>query len=130
MAFIEMTVEGIGMDATDNPLILLRDAEGQTSINIWVGPIEAISIQRGLDDATSVRPMTHDLMANVLQECGIELVRVTINDFEEGVYFASLHLQSANGTREIDARPSDAIALSLRAKVPILVSDKVIQKTK
>ena len=128
MTFVEMTVEGIGIDPSDNPLILLRDAERQTLVNIWVGPKEAVSIQRGLDSAPSVRPMTHDLMTNVFQECGISLVRVTLNDFEEGVYYASLHLQSGNGTHEIDARPSDAIALALRAKVPILVSEKLIQE--
>lgn len=128
MALIEMTVEGIGMAPSDNPLILLRNADSQALLNIWVGPIEAISIQRGLDSTPSVRPMTHDLMANVFQECGISLVRVTLNDFEEGVYYATLHLQSEKGTHEIDARPSDAIALALRAKVPILVNEQLVHK--
>lgn len=132
MAMIEMTVEGIGIDPSNNPLVLLRDAERRVFVPIWIGPAEAVSIQMELDSKQPQRPMTHDLMATVLRELGAKLVRVTVNDFADSVYYASLHLQigrSANNLHEIDARPSDAIALALRTQAQILVSDEVAQKT-
>ncbi len=132
MTMIEMTVEGIGIDPSNNPLVLLRDAERKVFVPIWIGPAEAVSIQMELDEKTPQRPMTHDLMTNVLRELGATLVRVTVNTFADSVYYASLHVQVGRNTdnlQEIDARPSDAIALALRAKAQILVADDVAQKT-
>ncbi len=132
MTMIEMTVEGIGIDPHNNPLVLLRDAERKMFVPIWIGPAEAISIQWELDHRQPQRPMTHDLMTNIFQEMGIRLLRVTVNEFTDQVYFARLHLQIGNEeaqVQEVDARPSDAIALALRANCQILVSDDVAQKT-
>ena len=132
MTMIEMTVEGIGIDPQNNPLVLLRDAERKTFVPIWIGPAEAISIQWELDHRQPQRPMTHDLMTNIFRELGVRLIRVTVNDFAEQVYYARLHLQIGPGEdniQEVDARPSDAIALALRAECQILVSDEVAQKT-
>jgi bifunctional DNase/RNase len=132
MTMIEMTVEGIGIDPQNNPLVLLRDAERKTFVPIWIGPAEAISIQWELDHRQPQRPMTHDLMTNIFRELGVRLVRVTVNDFAEQVYYARLHLQigpNEENIQEVDARPSDAIALALRAQCQILVSDEVAQKT-
>lgn len=132
MAMIEMTVEGIGIDPQNNPLVLLRDAERKMFVPIWIGPAEAISIQWELDHRQPPRPMTHDLMTNVFRDLGIRLVRVTVNDFTDQIYFARLHLQIGSEeteVQEVDARPSDAIALALRANCQILVSDEVAQKT-
>ena len=132
MTMIEMTVEGIGIDPQNNPLVLLRDAERKTFVPIWIGPAEAISIQWELDHRQPQRPMTHDLMTNIFRELGVRLLRVTVNDFAEQVYYARLHLQigpSEDNVQEVDARPSDAIALALRAQCQILVSDEVAQKT-
>jgi len=132
MALIEMTVEGIGIDPSNNPLVLLRDAERKVFVPIWIGPAEAVSIQMELDAKQPQRPMTHDLMANILRDLGIKLVKVTVNDFSESVYYASLHLQigrNEENLHEVDARPSDAIALALRTQARILVSDEVAQKT-
>ena len=129
---IEMTVEGIGIDPSNNPLVLLRDAERTVFVPIWIGPAEAVSIQMELDEKQPQRPMTHDLMTNVLRELGATLVRVTVNDFSDSVYYASLHVQigrNSENLQEIDARPSDAIALALRAKAQILVADDVAEKT-
>ena len=129
---IEMTVEGIGIDPSNNPLVLLRDAERTVFVPIWIGPAEAVSIQMELDEKQPQRPMTHDLMTNVLRELGATLVRVTVNDFSDSVYYASLHVQvgrNSDNLQEIDARPSDAIALALRAKAQILVADDVAEKT-
>jgi len=132
MAMIEMTVEGIGIDPQNRPLVLLRDEDRKTFVPIWIGPAEAISIQMELDNRQRPRPMTHDLMANIFRDLGISLLKVTVNDFSDQVYYASLHLQVGEGEKdvqEIDARPSDAIALALRAKCAILVSDAVAEKT-
>jgi bifunctional DNase/RNase len=132
MAMIEMTVEGIGIDPSNNPLVLLRDQERKMFVPIWIGPAEAVSIQMELDSKTPQRPMTHDLITNILQELGAKLIRVTVNDFADSVYYASLHLEMGrgeNGLQEIDARPSDAIALALRTNAQILVADDVAAKT-
>lgn len=129
---IKMTVEGIGIDPQNNPLVLLRDEEHKTFVPIWIGPAEAVSIQMELDSRQPPRPMTHDLITGLLRELGVELVKVTVNDFERSVYYAKLHLrigQNADHVQEIDARPSDAIALALRAQCAIWVSETVVDKT-
>lgn len=129
MPMIEMTVEGIGVDPSNNPLVLLRDAERKVFVPIWIGPAEAVSIQMELDDRHPQRPMTHDLISNILSELKAHLVKVTVNDFSDSVYYASLHLQLAKDEmREIDARPSDAIALALRSQAQIFVSEDVAEK--
>lgn len=133
----KMTVEGIGIDQQNNPLVLLCDEEHRTFVPIWIGPSEAMSIQMELDSRQPPRPMTHDLIANILREMDVRLVKVTVNDFEKQVYYATLHLESLQNrneqmreqVQEIDARPSDAIALALRAQCQIWVSDQVIEKT-
>ena len=131
MAMIEMIVEGIGIDPSNNPLVLLRDKERKTFVPIWIGPAEAMSIQMELDNKQPPRPMTHDLIANIFNDMGIRLVKVTVNDFTDSVYYASLHLQleqNEDRVQEVDARPSDAIALALRAQCQIWVSDLVAEK--
>jgi bifunctional DNase/RNase len=131
MAMIEMIVEGIGIDPSNNPLVLLRDKERKTFVPIWIGPAEAMSIQMELDNKQQPRPMTHDLIANIFHDMGIRLVKVTVNDFTDSVYYASLHLQlgqNEDRVQEVDARPSDAIALALRAQCQIWVSDSVAEK--
>ena len=132
MAMIEMTVEGIGIDPQNNPLVLLRDEERKTFVPIWIGHGEAAAIDMELQSKQPQRPMTHDLIANVFRELDIRLVQVSVNDFSEQVYYAKLHLQmgrNEDAIREVDARPSDAIALALRARCPILVHDSVAAKT-
>ncbi|MBV9470571.1 MAG: bifunctional nuclease family protein [Abitibacteriaceae bacterium] len=132
MAMIEMVVEGIGIDPHNQPLVLLRDTDRKTFVPIWIGPAEAVSIQMELDNRQSQRPMTHDLIANIFRELGIRLVKVTVNDCTDKIFYAKLHLQvgqSEDSIQEVDARPSDAIALALRAPCQILVSDSVAQKT-
>lgn len=131
MTMIEMVVEGIGIDPQSQTLVLLRDEERTTFVPIWIGQPEAISIQMELDKKPSPRPLTHDLMSNIFRELNIRLVKVTVNDFADQVYYASLHLQLPGDSQlqEIDARPSDAIALALRAQCRILVAAQVAEKT-
>jgi bifunctional DNase/RNase len=127
---IKMSVEGIGIDPQNNPLVLLRDENSKTYVPIWIGPAEAVSIQMELDHRQPPRPMTHDLISGILRELGAELVKVTVNDFDKSVYYATLHLQvTAGDVQEVDARPSDAIALALRAQCNIYVSEQVVDKT-
>ncbi len=130
MQMIEMMVEGIGIDPQSQPLVLLRDEERKTFVPIWIGPPEAVSIQMELDKKVPPRPMTHDLLTNILNDLGIRLEKVTINSFSERVYYASLHLLMPGATlaQEVDARPSDAIALALRARCQILVAQDVAQQ--
>jgi len=128
---IEMKVEGIGIDPQNNPLVLLRDEARSIFIPIWIGLSEAVSIQMELDQRQSQRPMTHDLIAEILRELGVQLLKVTVNEFEDSIYYASLHLQlgdDADKVQQLDARPSDAIALALRTKCGIFVSESVSQK--
>lgn len=128
---IEMVVEGIGIDPQNNPLVLLRDETRSTFVPIWIGLSEAVSIQMELDQRQSQRPMTHDLIAEIFQEVGIRLLKVTVNEYDETIYYASLHLQIGDNdanVQEMDARPSDAIALALRARCGIFVSETVSEK--
>jgi bifunctional DNase/RNase len=129
---IKMTVEGIGIDPQNNTLVLLRDEEHKVFVPIYIGPAEAMSIQMELDNRQPPRPMTHDLMADIFQKTGVRLIKVTVNDVDKLLYYATLHLQTGageNATQEVDARPSDAIALALRAQCQIWVSDKVVDKS-
>jgi bifunctional DNase/RNase len=128
MIMMKMQVEGIGIDQQNNPLVLLCDEEHKTFVPIWIGPAEAMSIQMELDSRQPPRPMTHDLMTNILYQMNVRLLKVTVNDFERQVYYATLHLESKHGVQEVDARPSDAIALALRTQCEIWVSNEVIEK--
>ena len=101
-------------------------------VPIWIGPAEAVSIQMELDNRQPPRPMTHDLISSIFRELGVELIKVTVNDFDKSVYYATLHLQIGQGednVQEVDARPSDAIALALRAQCHIYVAEQVVDKT-
>jgi bifunctional DNase/RNase len=128
---IEMEVEGIGIDGHNNPLVLLRDSARTRFIPIWIGAAEAMAIQMGLDERSPQRPMTPELIGNIMRALGMHLVQVTINDFSQTVFYARLHLRVGepdSPIQELDVRPSDAIALALRAKCPILVDEAVSEK--
>jgi hypothetical protein len=122
---IEMVVEGIGLDQNQRPLVLLRDVRKRLFVPIWIGPAEAYSIQMELESRQPLRPMTHDLMNNVLKELGVKLRKITVSDCRDSIYYATLTLQIGDAVQEVDARPSDAIALALRANAAIFVSEKV-----
>jgi len=128
---IEMYVEGIGIDGHNNPLVLLRDNARTRFIPIWIGAAEAMGIQMGLDERAPQRPMTPELIINVMQTLQMRLVQVTIIDFANTVFYARLHLRVGGPDapiQELDVRPSDAIALALRARCPILVDETVSEK--
>ena len=128
---IKMVVKNLTLDPLTNvPIIILRNETGDLIVPIWVGVFEANAIAVELEKIPSSRPMTHDLLKNVIKELGAVLVRALITDLKDGTYFAVLELKSQGKTVTMDARPSDAIAMALRFNVPIFVNNIVIEKSK
>lgn len=112
-------------DHAGNPVVLLGNPETGMELPIWIGEVEAFAIQRELEGIQLPRPMTHDLMRNILTELGIELVRVEVNELQDNTYYATLVLRWNGRIYLIDARPSDSIALAVRMNAPIYVSEEV-----
>ena len=128
---VEMTIKGLMVDPVTNmPIVILRDEDGQRALPIWVGPVEANAIALQIENVAPPRPMTHDLLRNLLHELGAQLTRVVIADLRESTFFAYLELRRGDETIFIDARPSDALALSLRTKSPIFVDNLVLESAK
>src|SRR5436190_17350391 len=113
-------------EAHEQHVIQLREAEGERSFHIVIGLFEVSSIERRVKGIPSPRPLTHDLLANVVEQMGGELRDVFVNDLREGTYFAKLRIWLNGEMVEVDCRPSDAIALAVTAKVPIYVAEEVI----
>lgn len=124
---IEMFVTGIALDVRNNhPLVILNDASKKRALPIWIGQAEAQAIARALEGFKAERPLTHDLMINIVKGLGFKVHHIEINDLNDNTYFSSIILEnSVGGLVPIDARPSDAIAVSLRVDCPILISEKV-----
>lgn len=125
----EMEVKGLTLDPyTSMPIVLLSDVGGRhTTIPIWIGILEASSIAAELGDIVLSRPMTHDLLKNIIHDLGAEVVRVEVNDLRDNTFYAGIYLRKGRKEVVVDARPSDAIAIALRAGSPIFVSEKVIK---
>jgi bifunctional DNase/RNase len=129
---IEMVVKGLMIDPITNmPIIILRDRDGQKVLPIWVGVFEANAIALQIENVQTPRPMTHDLLKNVLEDLRAEVERVVVCALRENTFYAAIHLRAnAGGELVVDARPSDAIALALRTQSPIFVDDAVIQSAR
>lgn len=128
---IEMTIKGLMVDPITNmPIIILRDKEGQKVLPIWVGVFEANAIALQIENVATPRPMTHDLLKNVIQDLEAHVTKVVVSDLKENTFYALIYLQRNGQTVTIDARPSDAIALALRTHVPIFVEEMVIDNAK
>jgi bifunctional DNase/RNase len=128
---IEMSIKGLMVDPVTNmPIVLLRDADNQRVLPIWVGPVEANAIALQIENVRPPRPMTHDLLRNVLQELDATLRRVVITDLRDSTFYAYLEIERAGGPLLVDARPSDAIALSLRFRAPVFVDTRVLDQAK
>ena len=124
---IEMKVMGIALDTrTGSPIVVLHDKDNRRALPIWIGSAEASAIIRKIENLTVVRPMTHDLIPDIIQKTGFKLDRVEINDVEEETYYAKLFLTKDGETVEIDSRPSDAIAVAIRVDAPIFISANVL----
>ena len=128
---IEMKIKGLMIDPVSNmPIIVLKDDGGSSVLPIWVGIFEANAIAMQLENIASPRPMTHDLLKNVIDGLQCRIDRVTITDLKDNTFFALIHLSRNGGEGlDIDARPSDAMALAMRADAPIFVDSQVLQKS-
>jgi bifunctional DNase/RNase len=127
---IEMTIKLMVDPITNLPIILLRDREGQRVLPIWVGASEANAIALQIENITTPRPMTHDLLRNVIHDLKAEIRKVVVSDLKDNTFYALIHLEVNGEPLAVDARPSDAIALALRARAPIFVEDRVIDNAK
>ncbi len=126
---IEVVIDSIRVSLiSQNRVVMLRDAEGETQLPIWIGVWEAEAITIELQDNEVARPMTHDLLKNVIEDLGGTVDHIMINELRDGVYRALLYLKVDGDTMNIDCRPSDAIALAVRAKAPIYVEDSVMKE--
>jgi bifunctional DNase/RNase len=128
---VEMSIKGLMMDPLTNlPIVLLRDPSSDRVLPIWVGPVEANAIALQVENVSPPRPMTHDLLRSVLTELGATLTRVVISDLHENTFFAYLELTRGSDVLFVDARPSDALALSIRTRAPVFVDTKVLDQAK
>lgn len=125
---MQMKVMGIAIDiATGSPIIVLNDLDNRKALPIWIGSAEAGAIIRKIENIKVVRPMTHDLIVDMIDKTGYKIDRVEINDVKNDTYYSSIWLVNDNGEeKEIDSRPSDAIAIAIRVNAPIFVSSKVL----
>jgi uncharacterized protein len=129
--YVEMKVRGLALDPMSNmPIIILRDDEDKRSLPIWVGIFEANAIALELEKIPTPRPMTHDLIKNILESLDARVVKVVVTDLRDNTFFAVLHLQIGENEYQVDSRPSDAIALALRVSAPIYVDEDVVRRAK
>ena len=124
---IEMTIKGLMVDPiTNTPIVILKDDDGQRVLPIWVGIYEANAIALQIENVATPRPMTHDLLRNVIADLKATVERIVVCDVQDTTYFALIYLTRNGESMAIDARPSDAIALALRTRAPIFVEETVI----
>jgi len=126
-----MEIKGLLMDPVSNmPVVILRDTEKGHFLPIWVGIFEANAIALEMEKVQTPRPMTHDLLKNVLATLETRVERVVINDLRENTFFARIHLVQKDSALSVDSRPSDAIALALRSQAEIFVEEEVLEKSR
>ena len=124
---VTMEIFGLALDENNkSPIIILKGEEGGRVLPIWIGAMEAMAISMALKKVPFPRPMTHDLLFNAIRDLGGTVARVEITDIEEGTFYAEIVVDIEGGTRRIDSRPSDAIALAVRAECPILAGEEVL----
>jgi bifunctional DNase/RNase len=128
---IEMTIKGLMVDPLTNlPIVILKDKQGERVLPIWVGVFEANAIALQIENIATPRPMTHDLLRNVIEDLEGRVDRIVVSDLRDNTFYAVIHLTVRGERVAIDARPSDAIALALRTRSPILVEEAVIDNAK
>jgi uncharacterized protein len=128
---IEMSIKGLSVDPITNmPIVMLQDKQGDRVLPIWVGIFEAHAIASQIENVSPARPMTHDLLKNVIKDLDGHVERVVVCDLKENTFYALIYMTVRGETVAIDARPSDAIALALRTRSPILVEESVIDNVK
>ena len=125
---MRMTVEGVGFDQMQQTVVVLKDWEGKKLLPIWIGPAEARAIQIEIEGTQPPRPLAHDLLMSILGTLQVRVTRVIINDLKDSTFFATIDIDTPHGTKRIDARPSDALALAVRAKCPIYIDGNVVKE--
>ncbi len=129
--FREMTVSGLTIDPfTNSPIMILKDVASDKAVPIWIGLLEATAIASELENIKFSRPMTHDLLKNIMELMETQVTKVEVCDLRDNTYFAIIYLSREGKEMTIDARPSDAIAIALRTKSPIFVAEEVIKKAR
>ena len=128
---IEMSIKGLMVDPISNmPIVILRDKEGNRTLPIWVGMSEANAIALQIENIATPRPMTHDLLRNVIHDLKASVDKIVVCDLQDGTFYALIYLRINGESLAIDSRPSDAIALALRTRAPIFVEEAVIDSAK
>ena len=128
MNVVEVRVNGLILEhKSQQNIVILREVEGERILPIWIGPGEALAIRRILSEETFPRPLTHDLLQLIVEGLKARVARVVIADLRENTFFAAVYLERENEVLAIDARPSDSIAVALRAKAQIYVNEKLLQ---
>lgn len=131
MAEVEMRIRGLMMDPVTNmPIVVLKDIEGDSVLPIWVGVYEANAIALEIEKVTTPRPMTHDLLKNMLTGFGASVNKVVVTELKDDTFYAVIWAEREGQTVSIDSRPSDALALALRVDCPIFVDDEVLRVSK
>ena len=126
----EMVIYGVSFDLVGKqPIVLLKTADGNKFLPIWIGHPEAAAILMKLQSQAPPRPMTHDLLSDMLDQLGAQVVRITVTELRENTFYAQITVQQDGSEVEIDSRPSDAIALAIRADAPIFAADEVIEES-
>ena len=126
----EMLIYGVSFDLVGKqPIVLLKTADGNKFLPIWIGHPEAAAILMKLQSQAPPRPMTHDLVSDMLEQLGAQIVRITVTELRENTFYAQITVQQDGSEIEIDSRPSDAIALAIRADAPIFAADRVIDES-
>lgn len=129
--FLEMKVSGIALDPfTNTPIVILKDVTGEKILPIWIGFMEASAIAMELEKTPRVRPLTHDLVKNLIEALKFSVTRVEVTDLKNDTFYAEIRLKRGNEEHIIDSRPSDAIAIALRTGSSIFVNDEVLEKSK
>ena len=127
MSMIRVTVEGVGLDPSQGPVVVLKESDGDRILPIWIGPSEASAIQMKLEGQEFIRPLTHDLIHMLLSEVNVTLEKIEITALEDTTYFAALILNTGEETVRVDARPSDSIAVALRCDAEIFADDTLFR---
>ena len=126
---IELSLVGVRVELPSNqPIVLLKETTGERYLPIWIGAVEATAIAFALQGIETPRPMTHDLMRDILRETDTEVERVVINDLVDQTFFATIRMTGEGKTAEVSSRPSDAIALAVRINAPLYASEEVLEQ--
>ncbi|MEP7059295.1 MAG: bifunctional nuclease family protein [Actinomycetota bacterium] len=126
---IEMEITGVRVELpTNQPIVLLRELGGERYLPIWIGAAEAAAIALSLQGVVTPRPMTHDLMQNILEDLQVSVHRIVVTELRDSTFFASIQLQRNGDSYEISSRPSDAIALAVRMAIPVFAEEGVLEE--